>query len=263
MKRPSPLTEEEIEQAIRKIRHLYDDYIITFTKPFKLKNLFEDRYFEARKQRIDLTGFVFAELDVVQRLKHREEAKVAAEEEKRFKRITQRATASGLIERVAEEQRKQIEKYPDFEVDERASYEMKKLFGALDRFEKVFWPPFDRILRKIYPSYFSNPRVDLEPKIYALCCGPGASPPIASRYKALLLRLPKSANDVEWEEKRIILEAAFFLHQLDTVIRELLVEWRDELNEEELAAVENIREYVHIVIIDFRLKDLNPSNLGG
>lgn len=265
MKREPTLTDEEIEQAIDKIRRLYDDYIITFTKPFKLKNLFEDRYFDARKRRANLTRFVYAELEMVQRLKAKEQENLAAAEEKRFRRLPkkQRGDARGLAERVLAEHRQRIEKYPDFEVDPRASFEMTKLFGALDKLEKELWPPFERVLRKIYPTYLSNPRVDLEPKLYALTSGAGASPPILSRYKALLLRLPRSVNDVEWEEKRVVLEAAFFLHHLASVIQELDRSIPEELEIEDLNAIENIRQYVSGTIADFRLADLKPSNLGG
>jgi len=255
-----PLSEEEVEQAIRKIRSLYDDYIITFTKPFRLKNEFEDRYFEARKSRIDLTRFVLAELEVIRQLKKQEEEKILVAEEKRFKKRSKPKPTVSLADRVLEQQRQQIEKYPDLPMDDRASYEIKKLFGALDAFEKEYWPPFETLLRHIYPSYYANPRIELEPRIYALCPGAGNSPPIISRYEALLIRIPRSINDVEWEEKRLVLEAAFLLHALVGVIDKLPM---DDRTDEERTIVEKTREYVHILITDFRLKDLKPANLGG
>lgn len=258
--KPRPLSEDEVEQAVRKIRSLYDDYIITFTKPFRLKNQFEDRYFEARKSRIDLTRFVLAELEVIRQLKKREEEKIVEAEEKRFKKRSKPKPTISIADRVLEQNRKQIEKYPDLPMDERASFEVKKLFGALNVFEKEFWPPLEKMLRHIYPSYYANPRVDLEPRIYALCPGAGSAPPIISRYEALLLRIPRSLNDLEWEEKRLVLEAAFLLHALVGVIEHLPLE---DCTDEERAIVEKTREYVHILITDFRLKDLKPTNLGG
>ncbi len=255
-----PLSEEEVEQAVKKIRQLYDDYIITFTKPFRLKNQFEDRYFEARKSRIDLTHFVIAEIEVVRRLKHNEEQKLIEQEEKRFKKRTKSKGSRGLADRVLEQHRKQIEKYPDLKMDPRASYEIKKLFGALDSFERQYWPPFETLLRRLYPSYYANPRIDLEPRMYALCPGAGAAPPIISRYEALLLRIPRSMNDVEWEEKRLVVEAAFLLHHLSKVISELPLA---DCSEEEKETVEKAKGFVHTLIEDFRLKDLKPANLGG
>ena len=256
-----PLSEEEVEQAIRKIRALYDEYIISFTKPFRLKNEFEDRYFEARKSRIDLTRFVLAELEVIRQLKKREEEKLLEAEEKRFKRRARaKAQTLNLADRVLEQHRKQIEKYPELPMDARASYEIKKLFGALNLFEKEYWPPIESLLRHIYTSHYANPRVDLEPRIYALCPGAGSSPPILSRYEALLLRIPRSMNDVEWEEKRLVLEAAFLLHAVDRVLEALPLE---DCTDDERAIVEKARDFVHILITDFRLKDLKPENLGG
>lgn len=255
-----PLSDEEVEQAIRKIRQLYDDYIITFTKPFRLKNLFEDRYFEARKSRIDLTRFVLAELEVIRKLKRREEERLIEREEKRFKKRASGGSAVGLADRVLEQHRKQIERYPDLPMDTRASYEIAKLFGALDLFEKQYWPPLESVLRRVYPSTYANPRIDLEPRIYALCPGAGKSPPIISRYDALLLRMPRGRNDVEWEEKRLVVEAAFLLHHLSSVIAGLPAE---DISDEDRKTVEMVREFVHILIADFRLKDLKPANLGG
>lgn len=255
-----PLSEEEIERAVRKIRQLYDDYIVSYTKPFRLKNSFEDRYFEARKSRIDLTRFVFAELEVVRQLKQQAEEKRIREEERRFKKKTGTKRTIDLADRVLEQHRKQIEKYPELPMDSRASSEIKKLFGALDHLEKEFWPPFESLLRRIYPTYYANPRVDLEPRIYALCPGAGSSPPILGRYEALLLRIPRSQMDVEWEEKHLLLEAAFLLHSFLTVIEDLKFE---DCSDEEREMVEKARDYVHTLITDFRLKDLKPTNLGG
>ena len=255
-----PLSDEEIEQAIRKIRQLYDDYIITFTKPFRLKNQFEDRYFEARKSRIDLTRFVLAELEVIRKLKRAEEEKLIAREEKRFKKRTKGGSAAGLADRVLEQQRKQIEKYPDLPMDPRASHEITKLFGTLDLFERQYWPGLETVLRRVYPSTYANPRADLEPRMYALCPGAGKSPPIISRYEALLLRIPRGRNDVEWEEKRLLVEAAFLLHHLSRVIADLPTE---DFSEETKETVEKVQEFVHILLADFRLKDLKPANLGG
>jgi hypothetical protein len=255
-----PLNEDEVEQAIRKIRSLYDDYIITFTKPFRLKNEFEDRYFEARKSRIDLTRFVLAELEVIRQLKKQEEDKVIVAEEKRFKKRSRPKPTVSIADRVLEQHRKQIEKYPDLSMDDRASFEIKKLFGALNIFEKEYWPPLETVLRHLYPSYYANPRIDLEPRIYALCPGAGNAPPILSRYEALLLRIPRSIHDVEWEEKRLVLESAFLLHALIGVMDQLPL---NDCTDEQRATVEKTREYVHILITDFRLKDLKPTNLGG
>lgn len=258
--RDKPLSEEEIERAVRKIRQLYDDYIVTYTKPLRLKNGFEDRYFQARKSRIDLARFVFAELEVIRRLKQQAEQKHIRDEEKRFKKRAGVRQTLDLADRVLEQHRKQIEKYPDLPMDSRASTEIKKLFGALDSLEKQFWPPFESLLRRIYPSYYANPRVELEPRIYALCPGAGSSPPILGRYEALLLRIPRSQTDVEWEEKHLLIEAAFLLHGFVTALGELPLE---DCTDEEREMVEKLQDYVHILITDFRLTDLKPTNLGG
>lgn len=261
-----PLSDEEIRRAVGKIRHQYDDYIVTYTKPFRLKKEFDDRYYQALRSRIDLSGFVLAELEVIRELKKKEEVRRIEDYERRHHKVAPHehgktpTESSGLADRVLAKHRKQIEAYPDLPLDPRGAFEIKKLFGALGAFERDYWPPFESVLRHLYPAYYSNPRIELEPRIYALCPGPGTIPPILSRYEALLLRLPRGLHDIEWEEKRLVTEAAYFLHQVIDVINRLPVLY---CTEEERVTVEKTKEFVHILIADFRLKDLKPENLGG
>ena len=250
-----PLSEEEVERAVEKIRRMYDDYIITYLKPFTLKDAFEDRYLLVRKQRIDLTRFIHDELELIKGLVKDEDARSAQREERRGRRKGRHRSVSEYADRLIEQYREQIEKYPDLPFDDRASYEIRKLLGALDLFEKEYWPDLERVLRKLYPSYYSSPRLTLEPRIYNLTSGAGRLPPGVSRYKALLMRLPRTKAELEWEERRLILEGAFLLHHV--------VETLERVRKDgDLAGLERTENWVHSVIVDFRLQEFKPTNQG-
>lgn len=253
------LSDREIGIAIDKIRKMYDDYIVTYVKPFTLKMAFEDRYFGALQRRVRLERFIAEELQVINDLFKREEERIAKEQERAFKKIGRRRTTGEYADQLIEQFRRQIEKYPDLFIDDKASFELRKLFGALDVFEREHWPRLDKVLRKLYPSYYNNPRVTLEPKVYALCSGAGHAPPRVLRYQSLLMRYPKTQKEIEWEEKSLILEAAFLLHQTSGVLKQVLPEVTEP---EERQALEQVEEYVHALIDDFRLKDLKPTAQG-
>ncbi len=210
---------------------------------------------------MDLTSFVVAELDVIKRLKLLEEKRGEEEGARREKRREKalRGAAGDFADRVLEQNRQMIVKYPDMFIDERASFEMRKLFGALDVFDKEHWPHLDRVLRKLFPSSYANPRLALEPRLYSLCSGAAHQPPGLSRYQSLLMRFPQSQKEIEWEEKRLVLEGAFLLHQVSDVIAQIE---GMAIEEEDRPGVEKTAEYVHILLADFRLKDLKPSKQG-
>jgi len=253
------LSEEEVEQAIRKIRQMYDDYIVTYLKPFTLKQAFEDRYFDARKKRIGLDRFILDEMEVVRHLRRQEEEKIAEKEARRDERLEKRTrSVTEYAEQLFEQFREQIAKYPELPFHERASNELRRLFGALDLFEKEYWPPLDRVLRKLYPSFYNNPAAGLEPRIHALTSGAGHSPPRLSRYQSLLDRFPKRQKDAEWEEKQLLLECAHLLHSVSDVIASIDKELPAEARKE----VEKTADFVHTLIADFRMKDLKPSGQG-
>ncbi len=254
-----PLSEEEVERAVEKIRRMYDDYIVTFLKSFSLKEAFEDRYLLARKQRIDLTRFVSDELAMIKDLIKDEGALSTERDERRGRRKERRRSVSEYADRIIEQNREQIEKYPDLPFDEKASYEIRKLLGALDLFEREYWPDLDRVLRKFYPSYYASPRLTLEPRIYNLTSGAGRLPPGVSRYKALLMRLPRTKTELEWEERRLMLEGAFLLHHVVETIERLR---KETDGSRDLATLEKTQEFVHSTLTDFRLMEFKPSNQG-
>ena len=262
MAKKGKLSPEEIEQAVRAIRDRYNDYIIRYTKPPSVKKGFEDRYFQARKMNIDLTNFLYAEMSVIRELAEREERKKETAQvrsdikEKQEKKKKEKDFADKIIE----EHRKRIEKYPELELPLAASFEIKKLFGMFRQFDREHWPYLSALFRNAHNtvSYETRDLLENSETELALVRGDGL-PPVLHRYRLLLTARPKDWSQLEVEEKNLVLGAAFFLHRVDMVASKVLKQ--EEVAEEKREGVEKSLDFLHSVVADFRLSDLKPQGL--
>jgi len=258
MSKPERLSSAEITNAIEKIRKSYDDYIVRYMKSPRIRDGFEDRYLEALKSKTDLTWFVQAEIEAIQGLIGKEEEKRRERSRSREQVKKEQTNRQDFADRVIDEMRKRIEGYPDAPLPEESSYEMKKLFGMLMMFEKEYWYRGDRILRKLSPSPYAEPRRSIEGRVYSLCYpGKDGIPQRCARYVALSSRFPRDYEALDREEKSGGVDAAQLLH---TVADEFagLTE-APGITAEERADVAAVLEFVHTCIEDFRLADFRPK----
>ena len=249
------LSFEEIERVRDKILTEYDHYIVQYMKSRKLRDDFEDRYLGALKARIDMTGFLHAEMTAVRDLRSREEERLSTENNAAIaKARSPRGARPGFADRILEQNRDRILKYPDVELHPDASFEVRRLYGALRDFERHHWPDIERAMRKIAPTLYSGPRVVLERKIFDLWSDTkeGVSPRLAG-YVSLFYRFPRSSRDITWEEQRFMVDSGYLLHE----IRDEIGRVRDDeaLTLPERNFLDKMFEYVHTVITDFRLND--------
>jgi hypothetical protein len=259
MKR-NKLSFEEIEQARERILQEYDHYIVRFMKSRKLRNDFEDRYLSALKSRMDMSLFLHAELTTVRELQQKEEERAGREHNRAANKASEsrRKKPGSFADKIIQENREKIKKYPDKKVHPDASFEIRKLFGAMSEFEHKYWPDIERCMRKIAPSVFSGPRVVLERRIFDLWSDTkeGVSPRLAT-YVSLFSRFPRSMRDLEREEQRFIVDSGYLLNDL---YREIgLIRTNDILRVDERNFLEKMYEYVHTVIDDFRLTDFKSQ----
>ncbi len=262
MAKKGKLTPEEIERTVQAIRDRYNDYIIRYTKPPSVKKGFEDRFFQARRMNIDLTNFLFAELNMIKELISREEEKKESAQvrnEIQEKREKQKAEKS-FADKILEQNRERIAKYPEIDLPLSSSYEIKKLFGMLRQFDKDYWPDFSALFRTARNSISFEVRSLLETTEAELALGRGDGlPPVLHRYRLLLSSKPKDWKRIEIEEKNCILNVAFFLHRVRAATEKVLK--ADEVAEERRKGVEKSLDFLHSVLTDFRLKDLKPQGL--
>ncbi len=263
--RSKKLSWKEIEQAVNKIRQKYDDFIIQYLQPFTVKEAFEERYIEAIRVRKDMSSFLKLEISILYDLTQKEEGRKAVN-----RRISEKAMAArsreesgeNFAERIIREHKEMIDKYPSEHIHNRASGEIRKLFGVLIRFEKDFWPDAERFFREIYPSRFSGPREAFESGIISLCVkNSDGIPPVLCKYYSLFLRNSSDNKVIEFEEKRYMIESALLLHRIRDELTQILgIKWFDNDKKER---IQEILDFIDPVIKDFRLGEFKPGKIKG
>jgi len=250
------LSESEVERAIQKVRGLYNDYIIRYEKSPSIKEDFEFRLGQQRRIDGDMAVFLHAEVSVVKELEARETRK--------------RSVASGppnkgkkgpdFADKIMEQHREQIKKYPDIDLPEGSVYEMRKLFGMFQLFDRTCWPLVLKVFRQLKAVIGYGIRTALENTEGEFCIVRRETwPPAVDHYCVLLTAVSPDWGAIEREQQHCIREAAFFLHRILRVCETGLK--LGELDEETAAGVENVLKFLHSVITDFRLHDLKPNNL--
>ncbi len=244
-KKSDKLSSKEIETALAKIRKGYDDYIISYMTAIDEKSGFEDRYITALHARVDLTRFIREEIEHLQALtRDRENEKAASVHVRKAAPADKRSFA----DKIMEELEKKIEKYPEIDIDEDASVEVKKLYGALNELDRIHWVVISGFIRKVYSSSVSY---ELENRLLKMTTmGENDVPPELERYLFLLKQRGQYASELFREAQECIKRASFFLNEL----KRILEECRDRGLMDE--SVEIAYNYVENIINDFRLKDL-------
>ncbi len=258
MIKPERLSTGEIQSAVDKIRKGYDDYIVKYMKPRRIRESFEDRYLAALRSKVDLPRFIQAEIEALRGLIEKEDEKDRERVRSREQSRKETVNKQGFADKVLEEMRKRIEPYPDAPLPGEASFEMKKLFGMLMLFEKEYWYIGDRILRKLSPSPYAEPRRSLEGRVFSLCYpGKEGVPQRSARYVSLFSRFPRDYEVMEREEKSCVVDAAQLLHTVYDEFSGLME--APGLSDDERTEVASIRNFIHNCIEDFRLADFRPK----
>jgi hypothetical protein len=247
------LSPTEIKDTVEKIRKKYDEYAFKYFKSAQHKKNFEDRYLGALRGGVDISSFLIAEIGAIMELVKREEDKVL---EKRPPRPAA-AQGPGFADRIIEENRKRIEKYSAPEVHPDAPDEIRRLFGALNRLEREFWPGLYAPLRNTSFSLNTKTMIGLENQLHQIAgrINDGISSRL-ERYVARLKRFPRDYGLIEKDEKDYLLEAAFLLHELVDILTTALRKHETVFTTEEKNTLNEILAYCDGVLADFRLKEL-------
>ncbi len=228
--------------------------MVMYQKDRHALDSFEERYIGALRARMELALFLHAEMNVVEELIKTEGERRRKDAERIETAKKSQARRQSIAERVMEENRRRIANYPRIEIHPDASEEIERLFGALGAIEREFWPDLERLIRRTYTSAMISPRARLEEQLMRLCSSSsGELPSRTSRYRSMFDRFPRNYTEIDKEEKKCILDAAFFLHDLSDTIKE--AGESDVLSANDRQQVDAMAEYVHNVITDFRLKD--------
>ncbi len=244
------LTPGEIKSVVDKIRKKYDEYIQKFFKPKTLREAFEDRYIKALRAKVDISSFLLAEISAIEELIQREEEKLSSDhsEQPEEKPV-------GIADKVIEENRKRIEKYPESRFHQDAGFEVRKLQGALNALSEEHWHELAVALRDTAYSMNSSEMLNLDSRLrYLSSAEKDEAAPFLIRYLGQLRKFPRNYALLEREEKEYILESAFFLHDL-VVVLERVKRLYNEMPAEDVQILAHVTEYVWGIITDFRLKE--------
>jgi len=259
------LSPVELEAAVNGIRKKYNDLIVEYMKPKIIKDSFEDRYIGALRARVDMGNFIYSEILLVSNLIKHEKEKLQQIELNKQNRLhalkNQRENQNkSIADRVVEANRDKIRKYQGIGLDDSDAFEINKLYGAVKFFEQSYWPFIEKVLRRIYPSRYSGPRMSMENRLFEITItGPDGFPPGLIKLRTILNRNRRGYSSLEKETQRCILDVSFLFHD---IYDELPGFWEaGSLNDGEQKVLEETIEYVHNVLEDFRLLDLKESKL--
>ena len=244
------MTPGEITNVVEKIRRKYDEYVSKFFRPRSLRESFEGRYIRALRAKLDISSFLIAEISAIEELIKREEERILLGPVK-----VEGEKAPDIADKILEENRKRIEKYADMPFHKDAREEVRRLLGALDALAQESWPELAGALRNTGYSMNSLDMLNLDSQLrYLSSPDRDEVPQFLMRLVAQLRKFPRNYSAIEREEKEYILEAAFFLNDLFSIIERVKRVYTD-LSAEEKRALDSVLLYVWGVISDFRLKD--------
>jgi hypothetical protein len=252
---PRKLTPGEITGAVEKIRKRYDTYINKYFKPRMLKEAFEERYIRALRAGVDVSSFLMAEISAIEELIDREEKRVAMEPAKPDPEKQQ-----SIADRVLEENRKRIIKYPDIPFHNDASEETRRLLGALTNLLRERWQQIGDALQDTMYSMNSSEMLTLDSQLHYLAStDKDEIPQFLLRLIAQLRKFPRNYTLIERDEKEYVLEAAFFLNDLFIVLERVKRVYTDIAAEAKKTIEDNLA-HVWEIVSDFRIKDFKRKH---
>jgi hypothetical protein len=246
------LSPSEIKSTVEKIRKKYDDYSSKFFKSSQHKSNFEARYLRALKSGVDISSFLLAEIEAISELVKREEEKVMSK-----KPPPKGPPPPGFADRIMEENRKRIQKYPSLGIHMDAPDEIQRMFGALNKLELEYWPELNGPLHSTSFSLNTKTMISLENQLHQLGGrGNDGISPRLERYAARLKRFPRDYGLIEKDAQNYLLEASFLLHELQDILTTALRKHETVFSSTEKETVERVLEYTEDLLTDFRLKEL-------
>ncbi len=263
------LTEKDLKTAVSEIRGQYERLISEFGKSRRVLEAFEDRYLFALKNRRDLSLFFRAEAEAVEQLRAKElEKPVLA-----ASAVRREAVGPGFVDKVFEQNRQRIMKYPCLELCAESDDEVGRLLGAVRVYLNGYFP----VLVHIYRERRYTPEWQALSNCYDRLLsryGVSGEVPLAKAYETAVNLRPRDLKRADQERRFLMQETAFLLNELvsiiDRIIRTEAVPSPDTLfvfrtGDEKLVKQfngqsfrEGVRknyEYLKNLIEDFRIKD--------
>jgi hypothetical protein len=270
------LNNEEIKIALKKIRGKYDKLVTDFKKSRVISEAFEERYMSVLKSRQDLSIFILAEIEAVEELYKKEESK---KEKELSEKPEKQEDKKSLADKIFEENRLKIVKYPKMDLGYDSDEEASRLLGAVRQYLNDYFPAITYIYKERRHTSEGDKLNDYYNKLLTQYDYKGDFP-IARQYIASLFRQPRDFKKVDYEHRFIMQETAFLLNDiveiLDQLIKKSLVpmpETKLVLQKKEVSprffelfngitfeeSIKKNFEFLSNILTDFRFKGFKKS----
>jgi hypothetical protein len=208
----------EINLALRKIRSKYDKLVREYKKSRVLGDAFEDRYLNVLRKKNDVSVFLLAEIEAVEVLLQKEELK---SKEVKIEKIEKKEEKESFADKVFEENRKKIIKYPRIELGTDADEEVERLLGAVRLLINDYYPAVNYIYKERRHTFEGENFNQIYHRLVSQYDYKDDAP-IARQYFAALTRQPRDFKKMDYEHRFIMQETAFLLNEIFDAI-ELIV----------------------------------------
>ena len=257
------MSQEEIGKLVEKLRIKYLEYSEKYNPRWFDPAQFEERFQMAKKNRMNLEGFILAEISNFEKVRERYEKK------KEQKSISEK------IDRIIESNNARIAVYPETRFHPRAGFEISHLYGAMTELAMHY---FAIIWNLVKEQELKGRLAPLEDQLHFLAMPRGAQE--SKRIEdhcAVLARRDTAEIDIERDKNEYLKESAFLLHDIVDVCDEMIQQrdpaWEVPLRLDKLfveekrkkrilqvfsgmtgyGAILQVREYASGIIDNFRL----------
>ncbi len=269
------LSNKEIDQLINKVREKYRDSYREYKSRLFNAEAFEDRLQAALRKRMNLEGFILAEIANFEHLKQR------LEEEKNPKK-TEESAFSKQVNRIFEENTAKISKYKEIQFHPLADIEMTHLYGALSEYMQYHFSILWNIL-KDYQYKEKVHKLDHRFSEFAVSRS-SRHPKRIEDHISILSRKDAKEIEIEKDKNDFLKESAFLLHEIIDFMDELIEirdrEWDNPMRFDRLhvdgeakkkmialfsgttpyGAILKIREHAEQILKDFRLESFRKRD---
>jgi hypothetical protein len=246
---PQRLSDQEIDQAVARIRSEYDHYIVHFHKTADAKRKFEDRWAQALRNRTDLTVFLGAEITVVKSLLEKARQDVANPPPAPAPKPSRKQS---YADKIVEQLRAKIKDYPSLGLPEHPekSPDVDKLYGTLRWFRREIWD----VLYPVFLGKCASPALfAADVDLGSLTLQGDKWPKEIESYWALL-NGKADLSQVARAQNRCLLLGAQLLQRIKRILDSAVNE--KALTPQERDAVKRAQAFCDRVLSDFRLTGL-------
>lgn len=258
------LSTEEISKLIDKLRDRYDEYGKKHNASWFNRDPFEERLRMALDNRMNLEGFILAEIANFEKLRERYEKKKNSR------------PFSETVDNIIEENTAKIRKYPRIEFHSRAGFEISYFYGALSEFLRVYFAAFWLVPLE---DELKNTLFQFENELQFLAMPRGNNPSKRIDDHILVLSRPHVTElEIERDNNEYLKQSALLLNEIidfcDGLMASRNSDWEAPLQFDSLyleeerkkgivdvftgatgyGALVTIRERASDIVVDFRLQ---------